>query len=60
VMVSPRVCSLQYLMDDLVKLDGESDHDRSQHDVVQPCPIGGRIDNVREDIIVTPLLVVGR
>jgi hypothetical protein len=55
-----------------VKLDGESNQDPSQYNVVQCGLIGGRVDDVRDDLIVegvaaereehnvTPPLVVGR
>jgi hypothetical protein len=59
-------------MYNLMKLDGEGAQDACQHDVVQHGPIGGRVNDVGEDVIiqatateceedeVTPLLVVGR
>jgi hypothetical protein len=49
----PRLSSgLQWLTDDLVKLDEESAQDPSQHNVVQPDPIGGHVDAVGEDVTI--------
>jgi hypothetical protein len=43
---------LQWLMDNLVELDGEGAQDPGQHDVVQPSPIGGHVNDVGEDVVV--------
>jgi hypothetical protein len=44
-------------MDGLVKLNGESAQDPSQHDIVHPGPIGGHVDNIGEDVIIMGIAV---
>jgi hypothetical protein len=54
----PRLTSGLYRFpDDLVKFGGEGVEDPHHHNVVQPSPIGGRIDNIREDMVVKSVAV---
>jgi hypothetical protein len=36
-----------------VELDGEGAQDPGQHNVVQPSPKGGHVDDIREDVILS-------
>jgi hypothetical protein len=43
---------LRQFSNDLVEFGGEGAEDTCHHDVVQPSPIGGRISDVGEDVVV--------
>jgi hypothetical protein len=64
--------SLRWLAEDLVEVDRDGPQAPGEHDVVKPSPIGGRVNDVGDDMIVEgieavceehlvmPALVVGR
>jgi hypothetical protein len=49
----PRLaCGLRWLPNDLMELGGEGAKDLGHHDTVLSSPIGRRIGDVREDVVV--------